>query len=554
MTRNSNARRRGWRPAAVVVALSLSLAAAACGSDDGDDADDVATTQSDASSSSDATSPQGTDAGPAATDEPAADEGAIVRIGTANLVDESTGVINFDPTLATHPSISVNYAGLVYDRLMYLQPDGSYEPGLAESFEVIDDRTVEVVLKSGLTFTDGTPVDAEAAKFSIERNKAAESQSQFSSILQEVTVEVVDETTFRLIAERPAAGFLVEMLAKTETLVVSPAAVEAGVDLSVAPVGAGPFMVTEFVPGTRIDLMKNPDYWGADEIEIAGIQLVNVPNGPPAVSALQAGEVDVQTIGQQQLASIGDGFTVTSYKSDSPMNWMPLCKNEEPLSILEVRQALSHAIDREAINQAVYGGAGEPAWALFPSDHPYFPDDLENSYEYDPEKARALLAEAGYADGFDIQVAPSAVSMPVAEIVQQQWAEIGVRMELVSVPNETVAVLVENQFPSALFFGMQAGLQKFVGLYTPGNLANLCGFEDPELIDLVSQMIAVAPGSDEAIELAQEIQRVASENVVEIWINFYPNHRAARDGISEPVLIGSTGTLFEDFRRLRVTD
>src|SRR5262249_50706277 len=141
------------------------------------------------------------------------------------------------------------------------------------------------------------------------------------------------------------------------------------------------------------------------------------------------------------------GFSVKSQGSDDQMYWMPLCKSTKPLADPKVRQALNYAVDRDALNQAIFDGAGEPQWALWPKASDLFPADLNNVYKYNPAKAKKLLADAGYPNGFStsVMITASPTIQTMAQVVQAAWAKIGVKLDIRTSSNYVQDLFAENK-------------------------------------------------------------------------------------------------------------
>ena len=321
----------------------------------------------------------------------------------------------------------------MYDSLLRAQTDGTLTPGLAKSATVVDPQTITIELNPGIKFSDGTPLDADAVKFSILRNVASKNAAAFGSELQQVdTITVSSPTSLTIHLKTPVAGVFYTFLARGETAVVSPTAVNSGVDLSTHPVGAGPFLVQSVVPEVMVRMVKNPTYFQAVQVKLAGIDYINVLLDGQA-TAMKSGAVDaidnLQIVTANQIP--GAGLTVKTAQSDSIQVWSPLCKKNPPLSDVRVRQALNYGIDRDAINNVVFGGKSSPLWGLYGTNNPLYDPTLKDYYKYDVAKAKQLLAAAGYANGFKLTfLTTPGDSQKVSEIVQQQWKQIGVDLTL----------------------------------------------------------------------------------------------------------------------------
>ena len=215
------------------------------------------------------------------------------RLGRRNGQADPAGVINFPADLTAQGGfkldpITVSWPNdwfaqqYIYDSLLRQNADGSYSPGLAKSATVVDPLTIEVVLQPNVKFSDKTPMDAEAVKFSIERNMAS---GNVGAVPCGAAPDRVDhgrqphEVDDR--AQDPIAGQFYNLLANSETMIVSPTAVQSGTSLDRRPVGEGPFMLESYTPERSVKFVKNPDYFQAKKIKLGGIQIVQVTQTDP---------------------------------------------------------------------------------------------------------------------------------------------------------------------------------------------------------------------------------------------------------------------------------
>ena len=434
------------RLVAVIAVTGLLLAA--CGDDDdGSSATTDAATEDTATSDAPATTEGAatTDA-PAATSEGGADTTAAATEDTGAALPEdadpegvakfaydlaaaSRGGFKWDPSSVTVTTTDVGIYSWVYGTLMRPNSEGELVPDLAESVEATDANTVEIVVRDGLTTSDGTPVDGEMVKTILEGNLAKAANPAYRPAFYSAeSVEVTDNTVTVNIPDGTAASWADTFPAGNETIIVPP-----GTNFD-APIGAGPFMVAAYTAGQTMTLEKNPEYWDADSINVAGIELTSIPpDNPQAASgALNAGQVDWTRLNFAIIDAVsGDGEVVID-PDPQYLTQILVCKSSAPLDDVNVRKALNLATDREAINEALFRGEGSPAWDLWPEGHPLHNDELTDFYAHDPEAAAALLAEAGVADlTVDIIPIPAAGGPEIAQIMQQQWAEAGVTMNIV---------------------------------------------------------------------------------------------------------------------------
>ncbi len=242
------------------------------------------------------------------------------------------GGIRFDPATVASPN-DWYYQQYVYDSLLRQAADGSYSPGLAKSATVTDPQTIVIELQPNVKFSDKTPVDAEAVKFSIERQIASGNVGSIRTELLEVASITVDSPTKLTIAlKTPIAGEFYNLLAHGETMVVSPTAAKSGTSLDEKPVGAGPFLLESYTPERSVVFVKNPAYFEAKKIRLAGVELVQVTSTDPqaGVNAMLDGIVDAGGVGTlDQAAPLeGSGLTVDVAASDSSFIGVQWCKSD----------------------------------------------------------------------------------------------------------------------------------------------------------------------------------------------------------------------------------
>jgi len=338
---------------------------------------------------------------------------------------------NLDPTGGAAAAIDeVTYAN-IFEGLTRYQPDGSIAPGLAESWRISDDGTVYTFkLRDGVTFHDGSAFTAEDVKFALDRARAEDSTNAQKALFAGIAdVAVIDPTTVEITLSAPNGGFLTN-LAWGDAVIVAPESVD---QAATAPVGTGPFRFARWVQGDRIEIERNPDYWGAaPALESATFKFISDPTA--AFAALMAGDVDafpvfpapenlVQFEADARFKVIvgsTEGETILSMNNRSPA-----------LSDVRVREAIAHAIKRQDIIDGAMFGFGTPIGTHFAPHHPDYVDLIALS-DHDPEKARGLLAEAGYGEGLtlSLKLPPPSYARRGGEIIAAQLRDVGIETEI----------------------------------------------------------------------------------------------------------------------------
>lgn len=324
-------------------------------------------------------------------------------------------------------------------------------PGLAESWEVSDDGlTWTFHLREGVTFHDGEPWNADAAIFNYDRQLNRDSPlfeqelNSVGGILLNgiVAATKVDDMTIELVTERPMAD-LPSMLALGAF--GSPRAIEElGDSFAQNPVGTGPFRFESLERGRELVLVRNEDYYrGAPKLE--RLILRPVPEVTARMAALRAGEVQwIEVPSPDEVPALqAEGFQVLTNAYSHVWPWV-LNTTQPPFDDVRVRQALNYAIDRDAMAESLLQGTGAPALNYIPASDPGYSEDLAG-FEFDPDNARELLAEAGYADGFEMRLSfPTSgsgnmIPIPMNEALQRDLAAVGI--EVVLEPIEWGAML-----------------------------------------------------------------------------------------------------------------
>ncbi|SFS57947.1 peptide/nickel transport system substrate-binding protein [Sulfitobacter marinus] len=333
------------------------------------------------------------------------------------------------------------YASLC-DKLVDITPDLEIIPQLATSWVTSDDGTsVTMQLREGVLFHDGTAFNAEAVAANIERSQTMDESRRKSELKSITSTEVTGEYEIKLNLAGPDATLLAQLADRAGMMVSPTAANAAGVDFGLNPVCSGAFSFTERVAQDKIVLTKFADYWNADEIHFDSVTFLPIPDTTVRLANLQSGDIDMlerlaatdltqangdDSIVVESAVSLGyQGITFNinnGEKGDNPWG------NDKRL-----RQALSYAIDREALNQVVFEGAFAPGNQSFPSSSPWYNASLPLEGA-DVAKAKALLTEAGFADGIDleVQVPNSTEPLAVMQVVQAMAAQAGINIQLTS--------------------------------------------------------------------------------------------------------------------------
>lgn len=420
-----------------------------------------------------------------------------------------------DPHVAA-TTVEEQLLDLIYDRLFRLQPDGTIIGELAESHDFTDEGLV-LKLREGVEFQDGTPLDAEAVKINIDRARTLEESALKADLSTVSAVEVVDPATVLLRMPKMDTR-IVPVLSTRAGAMVSPASIEAGTVAS-KPIGAGPFKIGEFTLDVRLDLERWEGYWNPDIVDVAKLEIMVLPDTAARMNAVRSGQADVAQIEPNQLPEAeGAGLVAKATNMQTVAAIMISVDNVPAFADERVRKAVNHAIDREGIVNGLLQGHGEPTAQFFPPGSVAHDDSVEDLYPYDPEKAKKLLAEAGYPDGFEFTVnfgtTPSTEEL---EAVAGSLSEVGITMHVETLPgNETITRYFGGTGEAMAFPG---NTDYFPSLafktFLPKNPWNPANLTSDRVTELWNQVL-VTEDQGEQIELLKEASRELAEHPLQV--------------------------------------
>lgn len=448
----------------------------------------------------------------------------------------------WDPHVASDFSTVVQLRN-VYEPLVDLTPDLKLEGVLAESWEVSDDAlTYTFHLRPDVSFSDGTPFGAESAKFSLERLIGLQRSGAYLSLQHVESIEVVDQLTLRVTLTEPFAPFLRSLWL---AWMVSPTAVQENAGdnqgrdwLEENSVGTGPYVLAERERGERITLRANPEYWrGWEDTHFATIELRTVPEAATQRLMLERGDLDVSLLYEPSFIDIyreTDGITVEGGPTLDQI-FARIQINGGATADVRVRQALNYLWDGQVYAELMDGMAA-------PSPGPLVPELLggvavPNPYSYDPEKALALLAEAGYPNGEGLRIQiwthqPDPTKKVLAEAIQALLASAGVNAEIQTAEwpaiRKTVVDYSNTGDPGLLkelmIFNIKTRYgdprELFQFLYHSDSMQgqgnNYMNYSNPEVDRLIDEAMASASEED-AIELMRRAAEIVVQDAPDIF-------------------------------------
>jgi len=455
----------------------------------------------------------------------------------------------------------------IFERLVETDPKNKLIPGLAESWKAIDDNTWEFKLRKNVKWHDGTPFTADDVIFTFERApNVPNSPASFASAVKGKSVEKIDDHTIHISTAAPHPLMPNDM---SSLLIVSKKHGEGAktedYNSGKAAIGTGPYRFASFVPGDRIELVRNEDYWG-EKPQWEKVTLKPIKSGPARVAALLAGDVDLiedaptadierlkkdpeievsQTVSRRVIY-----FHMDQFREDSPfITAKDGSKIKNPLMDQRVRQALSKAINRDAIVERVMEGVAIPAGQLLAEGFFGVSPNVKPP-AYDPEGAKKLLAEAGYPDGFKMTLhGPNGRytnDVKIAEAVAQMFTRVGVETSIEMLPPAVYfsrASAGANGLPEFSFilvgWGSDTGetsspLKTLLGTFDKEKgtgAANRGRYSNPELDKLIAQALATVDDAKRQDLLAKAVE-VAMEDVGLIPSHYQINTWASKKGLT----------------------
>lgn len=405
--------------------------------------------------------------------------------------------------------------GPIFDTLLYLDNDGKLQPNAAKEWKYSDDAlTLTLTLRDDLKFSNGETVTSEDVKANFERNKATPGQQtdKFTSV---ASVEAPDKQTVVVKFATPDPAFLINMA--TDGGVIADDKNLSDPNLATNPMGSGPYTLNteKSVTGSSFVLERREDYWNLEAYPFKTITVRVITDATAIVNALKAGEIDTGQV-QPSAMSQFEGrpeFNTVKVKGAS-VSYLNLADRAgtklKPLADVRVRQAINYAFDRKAMVEKILLGQGVPTVQQFNLNGDIYDESLDSTYGYDPEKARKLLAEAGYPNGFEVSMPSTVMSTNFEPTLSQALGDIGIKVnwEPVPIQNATAAVAGAN-YPMYFFtVGTDVGPRE-VSRQLKGKTQNPFQWTSPEVDAFLKEA-----NSEVDLEARNEIYKELNEYIV----------------------------------------
>lgn len=465
-------------------------------------------------------------------------EGESVSQETDIVAAVNVDFTTMDP-MDTSDTLSGGIQRMISDSLFGFDDDMGIVPMLATGYEANDTATeFTITLREGITFTDGTPWNADAALANFAKWDDESLGLKRTTFLCNVldTFEKVDDYTIKVTLTEPFGAFI-SNLAHPACVIMCPKTIEAGVEECARnPVGTGQYKFVEWIEGDHLTLELNKDWWGYDADICGGTALADadagfktitfkpVPESATRVAMIQSGDAQIiWPIPTESVSVLESDPNVVSCQGDGiVVRYFMMNTQKEPFNDVRVRQAIDYAINKEAYIQVVKNGLAIPATSIIGPAVQYYKGNEPRPY--DPEKAKQLLAEAGYPDGFTTSVmyANTTANQKQVEFLKQQLEQVGINLEL----NGLESAVVNQKIQDVDVPGAEAEVECYVIGWSPSTgdadwgirplvaieseppmSYNICYFENQELEGYIKTGLESADDATrkEAYEKAQDL-------------------------------------------------
>lgn len=440
-------------------------------------------------------------------------DGGSVTVGISQDLD------SLDPHRAVNAGTSEVLFN-IFEGLMKASPDGGVTCAVASSYEMSEDATVYTfTLREGVKFHNGDEVTLEDVLYSLRRCAGAENNgtpllTAFSAVTD---ISTDDQGRVVVTLAEPSLEFINSM-----TAAIIPNGT--GSSQSTAPVGTGPFSFVSYSPQNSMEIVRFEDYWGTPA-HLKKVTFKIITDVNTQILGLNSGSLDmVIHLSNTRASELKDGFTVLN-DTMKLVQALYLNNSVKPFDDVLVRRAMYYAINVPEIIEFVCDGAGVPTGtSMYPAFTKYFVEELADRYPHDTAKAKALLAQAGYPNGFSMTITvPSnyAQHVDTGLVIAQQLAEIGIDAKVQEVTWETwVSDVYRGRNYEATVCGIAASdmtAREMLSRYASDASKNFIGFSNAEYDDVVSRAMT-ATDMDQQIALYKRAQEILSEQAASLWI------------------------------------
>jgi peptide/nickel transport system substrate-binding protein len=420
----------------------------------------------------------------------------------------------------------------IFEGLVKPDKDGNLIPAVAESYKIADDASSYTFhIREGIKFHNGNEVTAEDVKFSLETASGLSGGKVLISELENISsVEIKDESTVVVHLKQPDYEFLPYL-----TCAIVP---KDYTEQDSHPIGTGPFEFESYTLQQSIVLKKNPNYWQPGLPKLDRVTFKLEPDSNALLLDLQGGSVDGASIANNIASQIGSGFQLIESNSNA-VQLLGLNNAKAPFDNVKVRKAICYAVNPDEIIDAVnFGKAVRSGTPVIPGLKKYFNDSLTHAYDQDIEKAKQLLSEAGYPNGFSMTITvPSnyTVHVDTAQVIVSELSKVGIRATIEQVDFATWLENVYNnrQYESTIISvdGATLSPRSYLSRYLSDAHNNFLNYRSEEF-DAIYKQAANEPDENKRIELYKKAQEILSKDAASVYIQDIANLNVLRDDFS----------------------
>ena len=413
----------------------------------------------------------------------------------------------------------------IYSLLVRLKPDLTVEPDLAEKWDISPDgKTYTFALRQGVKFHSGKPLTSADVKYTFDRLVDPATASPNAAVLSSVdTITTPDDNTVVITLNKADASFLTNLTGPS-TVIINKAAVDANGDLTKTADGTGPFKFKEYVPNTRVVLERNPDYWETGKPYLDGIEMTIASDDTARTAAVRTGTVDfIEYAPLKDIPSLkSDSSLALAGDQNTNIRFIGLNVTRKPFTDLRVRQAIAAVVDRDAVLGPAVFGFGTPTLEIFPPG--YWAGLGTKPSPPDVAKAKQLLSDAGYPDGFSTTIlswSQYSFLSNAAVVVQDQLKQIGITADVNLEENAAyIKDYLDNNFDLTVT-GTSAYVDPndiYLRNFGTGQPSNAVRYSNPAADDLIAKGVATTDETERK-KIYQQLQQLLLDDVP--WVNLY---------------------------------
>lgn len=409
----------------------------------------------------------------------------------------------------------------IFEGLVKPNENGELVPAVASDYKISEDgKTYTFTLREGVKFHNGKAVTAQDVKYSIERNAGMRDQELLISRFENIeSVNIVDDSTVNVVLKEADTELIAYM-----TVAIIP---EDYKEQSSKPVGTGPFVFSSYDVDNKFVVKRNDGYWG-DKPELEEVTFKIVANTDSVLLDLQAGTIDIYPyLTDDQAKELSSKFNI-EVGNTNLVQGVFLNNENEYFRNEKVRMAMCHAIDKEVIRDMVSGGNGTTIGSfMFPGLGKYFNEDVIDDYEYDVEKAKSLLKEAGYPNGFEFTMSiPNNYQFHIStgEVIVEQLKKVGItaNIELIDWNVWLDEIYTGREFEATIIgFDSTLAPNDLMRRFVSDNSKNMCNYVNAKY-DKYYKKAVETTDDNKKVEYYKELQQILSDDAASIFIQDPP--------------------------------